>query len=335
MAHVLSLLPQSRFRQSGVSIPHELNVTFLENTQPDSIVDAARTADALFMPPSHPYLSAELLTRLPALRIIQTAGAGFDCVDCRDATEQGIVVCNSPAQNAVTVAEYVLGAIISLQRELPQADQNIKQGNYVQIREAILSRGCLEIHGSTVGIVGLGVIGRTLARALHALGAAVIAADTFWPDTLARELGIRRVSLEELFAESDIVTLHCPLLPETRGLVGASLLASMKPHALLVNAARGGIVVEAELAEVLERGAIRGAAIDNFESEIPAQDNPLLNLSPEARRRVLFTPHLAGVTRAAFSRMLHQAIQNLHRVLIDGAPPNFSVNGIATIQKNA
>lgn len=333
MTHVVSLLPQSRFEQSSVPIPHELNVIFLEDYRPDAILNAARTAAALFMPPSHPYLSADLLAQLPALHIIQTAGAGFDCVDHQAAAERGIPVCNSPAQNAGTVSEYVLGAIISLQRELTRADSAIKKGNYVQIRETILEHGCLEICGATVGIVGLGVIGRTLARALHALGATVIAADTFWPDALARELGIRRVTLEDLFAESDIVTIHCPLLPETRGLVGADLILSMKPQALLINAARGGIVIEADLADALEQGAIRGAAIDNFESEIPTEDNPLLRLSAEARHRVLFTPHLAGVTRAAFSRMLQQGMRNLEQVLVRGEDPNFSINGISTIKK--
>lgn len=120
----------------------------------------------------------------------------------------------------------------------------------------------------------------------------------------------------------------------TRGLVDAARLASMKPGAILVNAARGGIVDETALAAALERGGIRGAAIDNFESEIPSPGNPLLRLSPEARRRVLFSPHLAGVTRAAFARLIRQAIGNLENSL-RGLPPQFSVNGLSSIRPSA
>ena len=169
---------------------------------------------------------------------------------------------------------------------------------------------------------------------LAAFGATVVASDVFWPEDFAQEHGIRRVNLDELFAVSDIVTLHCPLMDATRGLVDAARLASMKPGAILVNAARGGIVDETALAAALERGVIRGAAIDNFESEIPSPGNPLLRLSPEARRRVLFSPHLAGVTRAAFARLIRQAIGNLENSL-RGLPPQFSVNGLSSIRPSA
>ena len=179
-----------------------------------------------------------------------------------------------------------------------------------------------------------GGIGRALAPRLAAFGATVVASDVFWPEDFAQEHGIRRVNLDELFAVSDIVTLHCPLMDATRGLVDAARLASMKPGAILVNAARGGIVDETALAAALERGVIRGAAIDNFESEIPSPGNPLLRLSPEARRRVLFSPHLAGVTRAAFARLIRQAIGNLENSL-RGLPPQFSVNGLSSIRPSA
>ena len=179
-----------------------------------------------------------------------------------------------------------------------------------------------------------GGIGRALAPRLAAFGATVVASDVFWPEDFAQEHGIRRVNLDELFAVSDIITLHCPLMDATRGLVDAARLASMKPGAILVNAARGGIVDETALAAALERGVIRGAAIDNFESVNPSPGNPLLRLSPEARRRVLFSPHLAGVTRAAFARLIRQAIGNLENSL-RGLPPQFSVNGLSSIRPSA
>lgn len=317
MTHMLSLLPKSRFEESGVEIPGGL--AFLADYRPDAIAEASAGIEGLFMPPSHPRLDADLLARLGSVRIIQTAGAGFDSVDHAAAAKLGLIVCNSPAQNAITVAEHVIGAVICLQRELAYADEAIKSGAYAQARERILDRGAGELFGATVGIVGLGGIGRALAPRLAAFGATVVASDVFWPEDFAQEHGIQRVNLDELFAVSDIVTLHCPLMDATRGLVDAARLASMKPGAILVNAARGGI---------------RGAAIDNFESEIPSPGNPLLRLSPEARRRVLFSPHLAGVTRAAFARLIRQAIGNLENSL-RGLPPQFSVNGLSSIRPSA
>ena len=320
MTHMLSLLPKSRFEESGVEIPGGL--AFLADYRPDAIAEAAAGTEGLFMPPSHPRLDADLLARLGSVRIIQTAGAGFDSVDHAAAAKLGLIVCNSPAQNAITVAEHVIGAVICLQRELAYADEAIKSGAYAQARERILGRGACELFGATVGIVGLGGIGRALAPRLAAFGATLVASDVFWPEDFAQEHGIRRVNLDELFMDA------------TRGLVDAARLASMKPGAILVNAARGGIVDETALAAALERGVIRGAAIDNFESEIPSPGNPLLRLSPEARRRVLFSPHLAGVTRAAFARLIRQAIGNLENSL-RGLPPQFSVNGLSSIRPSA
>ena len=335
MFKVLSLLPEPRFTSAGVKIPDKLQVEFLTNYAPEAIIEAAKGKDGLFVPPSHPRLTAEILEKLTDIKMIQSAGAGFDSVDHQAAAKLGLAVCNSPAQNATTVAEFVLSAIISLQRETAYADAHIKAGHYSEVRERILQRGCLEIFGSTVGIVGFGAIGRALVPYLKAFGANIVAQDVYWNEEFAKEHGVRRVELDDLFYVSDVITLHCPLMDSTRGLVDAARLAMMKPNAVLVNAARGGIVIEKDLAEALEKGIIRGAAIDNFESEIPDSQNPLLNLSPGASRNVLFTPHLAGVTLAAFSRMLRQGMANMADSLSGASAPRFSINGVSTIRGNA
>ena len=189
MTHMLSLLPKSRFEESGVEIPGGL--AFLADYRPDAIAEAAAGTEGLFMPPSHPRLDADLLARLGSVRIIQTAGAGFDSVDHAAAAKLGLIVCNSPAQNAITVAEHVIGAVICLQRELAYADEAIKSGAYAQARERILDRGACELFDATVGIVGLGGIGRALAPRLAAFGATVVASDVFWPEDFAQEHGIR------------------------------------------------------------------------------------------------------------------------------------------------
>ena len=185
MTHMLSLLPKSRFEESGVEIPGGL--AFLADYRPDAIAEASAGIEGLFMPPSHPRLDADLLARLGSVRIIQTAGAGFDSVDHAAAAKLGLIVCNSPAQNAITVAEHVIGAVICLQRELAYADEAIKSGAYAQARERILGRGACELFGATVGIVGLGGIGRALAPRLAAFGATVVASDVFWPEDFAQD----------------------------------------------------------------------------------------------------------------------------------------------------
>lgn len=332
MLKILSLLPRQRFEEARVPLPETLDVHFCTDYSPQALEEAAKGAAGLFVPPSHPHLNLALLEKMPSLRMIQSAGAGFDSVDLNAATSLGLPVCNSPAQNTVTVAEHVLAAVICLQRQFLTADAGIKAGGYAAAREAVLKRGCLEIFGCTAGIVGLGAIGKKLAVYLRTLGATVIAHDMFWDEDFARANDIRRVELDELFRESDVVSLHCPLTDATRGLVDAARLAVMKPGAILVNAARGGVVDEAALAEALENGRLFGAAIDNFESEIPAADNPLITLSPEAAGRVLFTPHLAGVTRAAFARMLGQGMANLARALQADGPPQFTVNSVKNLR---
>lgn len=229
MTHMLSLLPKSRFEESGVEIPGGL--AFLADYRPDAIAEASAGIEGLFMPPSHPRLDADLLARLGSVRIIQTAGAGFDSVDHAAAAKLGLIVCNSPAQNAITVAEHVIGAVICLQRELAL------RGRGHQVRRLCAGTGTHPRPGRL----------RTVRRhrghrrarrhrpgagppPCRPFGATVVASDVFWPEDFAQEHGIRRVNLDELFAVSDIVTLHCPLMDATRGLVDAARLASMKPR---------------------------------------------------------------------------------------------------------
>ena len=196
-------------------------------------------------------------------------------------------------------------------------------GLIITIASFVLS-GSLVLIGGAVGLFGLGNIGRAVVPLAKAFGCSVAACDAFWPEEFAAENGVERMDVAELFAECDVVSLHCPLNGSTRNLVDYNLLSSMKPHALLINAARSGVVVEADLVRILTEGRIRGAALDCFADDGRAE-NPFLSIPAE---RVLLTPHLAGVTRAAFGRMLSQALENLERVLVHGQPPRFVVNGV-------
>jgi phosphoglycerate dehydrogenase-like enzyme len=178
------------------------------------------------------------------------------------------------------------------------------------------------LDGLVAGIVGLGVIGQAVAEAFHKRGCRICYHDPAPRDPKAAvSLEAKSLSLDELLKAADVVSLHVPLLPATQGLIGARELASMKPGAILIQASRGGIVNEAALAESLRSGHLGGAAIDVYSSEPPAPDNPLLQLQGEAARRVLFTPHIAGVTRQSATFLCRSAWCNVERVLIAGEPP--------------
>lgn len=332
---VLSLLPKSRFTESGVDIPEALHVQFPVLASSHMLLSGAENADALLVPPSMSFLSSSspidafCLRRMPSVRFIQSTGAGYDSVDHLAAAELGIPVANSPGMNAGAVAEYVFSVVVALQRGLLRADREIRAGRFASIRNSLLQSGCQELSGCRVGLVGLGETARALVPLLRALDCEIVANDIHWPEDFASEWDITRLDLKELFSSCDVVSLHCPLLESTRNLVDARLLSCMKPESVLVNAARGGIINETELAQALEERRIRGVALDCFAEENPAPDNPLLHLSDEASGRILFSPHLAGVTRKAFGRMLEQALENLESVLIRGCLPKHVVNGIS------
>ena len=251
---VLSLLPRSRFTESGMALPESLSLHFLPPNGSHVLIAAAESAQALLLPPSQPYVDAFCLERMPSIRFIQTTGAGFDSVDHLTAAELGIPVSNSPNMNASSVAEYVIAAIVNLQRGLAWADGEIRRGRYAASRAELLEQGGLELRGCRIGLLGLGNIGRAVVPLAQAFGCSVAACDAFWPEGFAAENGVERMDVAELFAECDVVSLHCPLNGSTRNLVDYNLLSTMKPHALLINAARSGVVVEADLARILAEG---------------------------------------------------------------------------------
>jgi phosphoglycerate dehydrogenase-like enzyme len=181
--------------------------------------------------------------------------------------------------------------------------------------------------GLTVGLVGMGTIGLAVATAFRAMGAWIAYHDPAPPrdaDALDR-IGARAMDLDALLAESDVVSLHVPLMDATRNLIDAARLARMKPDAILINAARGGIVDEAALAAALEAGHLGGAAVDVYTTEPPAPDNPLLKVSEAAAARLILTPHIAGVSLQSSQTLFREAWENVARVLIEGAPPRFVV----------
>ena len=279
----------------------------------DELIDGAR---ALMTVPPFQY-PREVLRRLRNLKLIQMVGVGVDNFDLEAARELGVPVCNVPGANVTSVAEYVIMAAIYLIRRMPEAIQAGRQGKNPY--PMLFQKGCFEVQAKQLGIVGYGAIGHAVATRAVALGMEILSASVRGnpPGAAEKALGVRRVPFEELLATADIVTLHVPLAKETRRLITRKELMSMKPGACLVNAARGGIVDETDLAEVLHEGHLAGAAVDNFAVEPIASDNPLL-----AAPNVLLTPHSAGSTNECVRHAVERSFENIDRVLRGEAPRN-------------
>ncbi|MFQ8890170.1 MAG: NAD(P)-dependent oxidoreductase [Bilophila wadsworthia] len=254
---VLSLLPRSRFTESGMTLPETLSLHFLPPNGSHVLIAAAESAQALLLPPSQPYVDAFCLERMPSIRFIQTTGAGFDSVDHLTAAELGIPVSNSPNMNASSVAEYVMAAIVNLQRGLAWADGEIRRGRYAASRAELLEQGGLELRGCRIGLFGLGNIGRAVVPLAKAFGCSVAACDAFWPEEFAAENGVERMDVAGCCrVRRGFPALRSTAVPQPCGLQPAFVMTPCPVD----NAARSGVVVEADLARILTEGRIRNAA---------------------------------------------------------------------------
>lgn len=326
MPVVVMFLSPARVAATHIPMSEDWELRFLESGDESQIIETCRDADCILSVGSVAYITARVITSCPKLKFIQCLGAGFNQVDLAAAKMRNIPVANSPGKNAGTVAEFAIGSIIALQRRILESDFEIKAGHYDVFRRRVLQEGLQEIGGSRLGLVGIGNIGLTVAKIAGLLGASVGYYTEHRRTTdVERQFGLVYQSLDELLAGSDIVSLHVPLNAATRGMIGARELALMPAGSLLVNTSRGSVVDQVALAQALESGHLAGAAIDTFDPEPPDAKHPLLQLSPAARRRVLLTPHTAGVTFSSFRRMLASNIANMERVL-RGEPAENQVN---------
>jgi phosphoglycerate dehydrogenase-like enzyme len=257
-----------------------------------------------------------------SVKLVQVTGAGVDRLDETAMKDLGIPVANVPGGSNSAVAEYAVACAMLLLRRLAWADAEIRDANYVSWRGRMLADNLPGLEGLTVGVVGMGTVGLAVAEAFHRFGCRIVFHDPA-PRAAdgASRLGAAALPLEEVLRTADIVTLHVPMLPETRSMIGATQLGLMKPAAVLIQASRGGVVNETALAAHLNAGRLGGAAVDVYSTEPPGADNPLFALKGEAARRTLFTPHIAGVTRQAFANLFREAWANVERVLVKGEAP--------------
>lgn len=286
---------------------------FYDATAPQET--AARLRKAAVVVSNKVVLHAEILAQAPDLKFIAIAATGTNNVDLAAARERGIVVSNVTGYATPSVVEHVFALMLALTRRLPDWQQSLRQGDWNRSTDfCLLDHRMRELHGLSLGIVGYGELGQAVARAAEAaFGMRVLIAQR--PGTEAQP---GRLPLHQLLRQVDVLSLHCPLTPQTHGLIGVNELALMKPDALLINTARGGIVDEAALAAALREGRLGGAGVDVLSVEPPRNGNVLL--APDIPNLIV-TPHIAWASRAARQRLLDQVAENI-RAFCAGTPRN-------------
>jgi len=289
-------------------------VEVFDRTPADQVAERARGAVAVLT--NKTPLRAETLAALPELKYIGVLATGYNVVDVEAAHRQGITVTNIPTYGTASVAQFVFALLLELCHNVRVHADAVRAGEWSRNRDWSFWKSPLtELAGKTMGIIGFGRIGRAVGKIADAMGMKVIANDTYRGDRPNYE-GFRWATVEELLRESDVVSLHSPLFPETQGMINARTLAMMKPSAFLINTSRGPLVVDVDLAEALNAGIIAGAALDVLSVEPPAETNPLL-----AADHCLVTPHIAWATREARARLMELAVGNVSGYF-NGSPQN-------------
>jgi len=279
------------------------NVEIFDRTQPDEIIKRAAGVGIILT--NKTILSAETLKKLPDLKYIGVLATGYNVVDLNAAKAYGIVITNIPDYSTRSVAQHVFALILDFFNGVGTLSQGVRNGRWSgSIDFSYWDKPLTELAGKTIGIIGFGRIGKAVSGISEAMGMRVIVSN------ITETPGYENLTIDDLLKRSDIVTLHCPLTPETKGIINADRLKMMKPTALLVNTARGPLVAENDLAEALNEGIIAGAALDVLSVEPPSASNPLLRA-----KNCIITPHIAWATLSARKRLLEIAVDNIKSFL--------------------
>jgi glycerate dehydrogenase len=282
-----------------------------ERSAPHEVLERAQGADVLLT--NKVTLSRDLLERLPALKYIGVLATGYNIVDVEAARERRIPVCNVPEYGTPNTAQATIALMLELANRTGHHAETVRAGRWSRSADFCYWDGSLtDLQAATLGVIGLGRIGATVARIGSAFGMNVVAHRRGKPANSE----FRLVDLEELLRTSDFVSLHCPLTEQTREIINRERLSLMKPSAFLINTARGALVNEADLAEALNSGAIAGAGLDVLSVEPPPVDNPLLSA-----KNCVITPHIAWATPNARRRLLHTTVENI-QMWLEGMPQN-------------
>ncbi len=274
-----------------------------DRTSPSEVME--RSANAKVLITNKTVITAEHMAALPQLKYIGVLATGYNVVDIDEARRRGIVVTNIPAYSTASVAQMVFAHVLNItQRVGYYASENAKGRWTNSVDFCYWDTDLVELEGKKMGVVGLGNIGRATARIAQAFGMEVLVVTSKEQSALPK--GMKKVTLDELFAQSDVVSLHCPLTPDTKEMVNADRLRTMKPSAILINTGRGPLVNEQDLADALNEGRIAAAGLDVLSVEPSVFGNPLFNA-----RNCFITPHIAWATKEARTRLMDIAVNNL------------------------
>jgi len=293
--------------------------TVYDRTPPELIAERCR--DAQIVLTNKTRLSAGTISGLPGLKLICVLATGYNVVDLESAARLGVPVVNVPEYGSLSVAQHAIALLLELTNRVALYDAAVKRGEWSRAPDfTFMKLPLTELAGKSLGVVGLGRIGGRVAAVAHALGMEILA---YSPRSRNAPEGVpvRWLTLDQLFARADVVSLHCPLSADNEGMVDGARLALMQPHALLINTSRGALVREAELAQALEAGIIAGAALDVAAHEPIAPDNPLL-----AARNCIITPHIAWASLGARRRLMATTAGNIEAFL--AGTPRHVVNGL-------
>ncbi|NGO07572.1 phosphoglycerate dehydrogenase [Streptomyces sp. HC44] len=308
--HPVVLIAEELSPATVEALGADIDVRHVDGSDRAGLLPALSDADAVLVR-SATRMDREAIAAAPRLKVIARAGVGLDNVDIPAATEAGVLVANAPASNVTSAAEFAVGLLLAAARNIPQADAALKNGSWQRGRWS-----GVELSGKVLGVVGLGRIGSLVARRMAAFGMDVVAYDPFVSAAHAAATGVRLLSLDEVLARCDFLTVHLPRTPETTGLIGFDALRKVKPTVRIVNAARGGIVDENELYAALKEGRVAGAALDVYASE-PCTDSPLFALD-----NVVVTPHLGASTDEAQEKAGVAAARSVRLALAGGHVPD-------------
>lgn len=290
------------------------DVSIYDRTPVEQILERSRGVEILFT--NKTPLTRDIIEQLPELKYIGVLATGYNVVDLEAASDSSIIVTNIPTYGTQSVAQMTFALLLELCHHVQNHSNAVKAGDWSQCKDfCFWNNPLIELADKTMGLIGFGRIGQQVADIAQAFGMKVIAYDSYKSDQSQRK-NFKWVELDELLAESDVVSLHCPLFPETKGIINMTNLKRMRKSAFLLNTSRGPLIVDEDLAEALNTGVIAGAGLDVLSVEPPPQGNPLFSA-----KNCLITPHISWATKEARTRLMSTAVENL-RSFLTGNPVN-------------
>ncbi len=313
--------PQALERLQGrVEVVYESWMDTGRLVSPEELIERIQNRDLQIVVVEADFIFDEVFEGANKLRLVGICRGSVNNVDIDAATKHGVLVVNTPARNAISVAELTIGLMISLARHIPTAHSVVQSEKWLDPVGPYISLRGVELAGKVVGIVGLGAIGSEVAKRLHAFGMEIIIYDPYVSPEKIAKVGARQAELSQLMKESDFITIHCPVLPGTTGMIGTGEIGLMKPTAYLINTAGWEITDEKGLLDALEQRRIAGAAFDNYQTHPVSPQSPFLKLD-----NVVLTPHIGGATDGTVKRYSRMMVEDIER-FIDGKRPKNLVN---------